>query len=798
MLPRQLLQIDYDQFQRYAAVTVLLKPLLGAWQQELKPLRILEVGSHTLNLLPTFLSPLSIEIVRADLQTQYAGDIGPYVTIEKDQPLPFADGSFDVVVAMEVLEHIPSQARQSAMSEWARVARKGIFFTCPNGDAVIDQERRADADFQARHGRVHPWLEEHERYGRPTAEEVQAVLNKLDLSCHRFNNSPLSEWLPLLLVSERIFEQGDQELFGRLNEMLNSRPFHACIQGPAYRSIYAGFKSSAIDQKAQAIWQGNQAIRKAESADNTDVLDPTRLLAARLSQFIIRNRRNEVDAARLETLASENAGLKQKLVCAEQTLGWLRWEMATAQQKKRCNLENPLHQAKLVDLEAVGVDHWRVTGVQPAFEWPCAHQRGWHRIELFGQVEPGHQPILSLDYGYGFNDEHIVRFGTWLAGPDRQSVNTFFHHPVTRLRLKPSQKQTLSAVIVEHIAIKSLSAAQVAVEGIGRLFCDLVRFPRQTWQAMKDSGSCLRLGMQLTTVPRGLPIAANNEYQHWLLENRCTRSQRKRLIAGHRDSSIKIVVFVRLEQGESTVDLERTLQSLYRQDECRWELWCAAEPELQQNVKPLETIRQLGRRLHWLNDSPDRGLAGLLNECLKQSNADWLIQLQAGDVLESDACLQYLEATRNHPHAALLIAEEGFFLPNEGETEPCFKPKIKPELLQRQPMLLGEAYALHAPTLMNLGGFHAGYEGALSIEYVLRMLRAKYPLAQLNRVVLHHPPRPPISRAVLNVVARIQEETASSEYHVHYARVTEPAEVRQREMSIDALIPVTSRRDRAS
>ena len=131
------------------------------------------------------------------------------------------------------------------------VANKGICFTCPNGDLVIDQERRADADFQARHGRVHPWLEEHERYGRPTFDEVQTLLKQLSVSCHRFNNSPLAEWLPLLLVSEQIFEQGDLELFARFNEMLNTRPFHACIQEPAYRSIYAGFKSSVIDQQAQ-------------------------------------------------------------------------------------------------------------------------------------------------------------------------------------------------------------------------------------------------------------------------------------------------------------------------------------------------------------------------------------------------------------------------------------------------------------------------------------------------------------------------------------------------------------------
>jgi len=60
----------------------------------------------------------------------------------------------------------------------------------------VSEAAKADADFQARHGRVHPWLEEHERYGRPTLEEVQSILKQVRLTCHRFNNSPLAEWLP--------------------------------------------------------------------------------------------------------------------------------------------------------------------------------------------------------------------------------------------------------------------------------------------------------------------------------------------------------------------------------------------------------------------------------------------------------------------------------------------------------------------------------------------------------------------------------------------------------------------------
>lgn len=798
MLPRQLLQIDYDQFQRYAAITVLLKPLLYAWQNAKKPLRILEVGSHALNLLPAFLSPLSIEVVRADLEPQYAGEVGPYVTIEKDQPFPFADEAFDVVVAMEVLEHIPPQSRRLAMTEWARVASKGIFFTCPNGDLVIDQERRADADFQARHGRVHPWLEEHERYGRPTLVEVQTLLKQLSMSCHRFNNSPLAEWLPLLLVSEQIFEQGDPELFARFNQILNTRPFHACIQEPAYRSIYAGFKSPAIDQQTQSTWLGNRAVRDTDSTANTDTLDPTRLLASRLSQFIIKHRRNEVDTARLNELTTANADLKRKLAYAEETLSWFQWETKTDRSNRMSKLENPLNQSKLNDLEMVMPHCWHVVGSRPAFEWACYHERGWHRIELKGQAAPGHRPLLLLDYGHGICEEHRVRLGSWRAGPDRLCVNAYFHHPVTKIRLLPCQQQSQTAVIIEQVAIQPLSTARLAIEGVGRLCGDLIRFPRLTWRAMLRSRSWLRLGMQQTMTPRGLPIGASSDYQRWLLENRSTPSQRRKLMALHRDNTSKLVVFLRLKSEELRAPLTSTLQSLLDQDECRWEIWCAADPVHQQYLQTMEIVEQLKSRLHWINDGLDRGLAGVLNQCVKESHADWLLYLQSGDVLEPDACLQFLEAARNKPQAALVVADEGHLDPIEGETEPVFKPLLKPEMLCHQPLLLGEAFAIHAPTLLQLGGFHAGYEGALAVEYLFRLLHSEQQLAQMSRVLMHYPSRPPVSKAVLNVINRIQEEYASSEYRITYDRIAQPNDSWQRGTLTDAIQTEKARRDRAS
>lgn len=55
-----------------------------------------------------------------------------YVQIEAGQPLPFADGQFDIVAANAVLEHVGSpQAQKFFVSELSRVG-KAVFITVPH------------------------------------------------------------------------------------------------------------------------------------------------------------------------------------------------------------------------------------------------------------------------------------------------------------------------------------------------------------------------------------------------------------------------------------------------------------------------------------------------------------------------------------------------------------------------------------------------------------------------------------------------------------------------------------------
>jgi SAM-dependent methyltransferase len=89
--------------------------------------------------------------------------------------LPFADGSFDVVVAVDVLEHVAPADRAVALREMTRVARRRVVVAAPAGDAAL----RCDQQLAVSLHSPPPWLAEHLANGLPEPDDLVAPLRGL-------------------------------------------------------------------------------------------------------------------------------------------------------------------------------------------------------------------------------------------------------------------------------------------------------------------------------------------------------------------------------------------------------------------------------------------------------------------------------------------------------------------------------------------------------------------------------------------------------------------------------------------
>jgi len=101
--------------------------------------------------------------------------------------VPYPDNSFEVVVSLDVLEHIERPERALHIAELARVAARRMILCCPLGTPEhIDAERELSEWYRDAVGNGHRFLDEHLEQGLPTEREIRemAAAAGLDAELH--------------------------------------------------------------------------------------------------------------------------------------------------------------------------------------------------------------------------------------------------------------------------------------------------------------------------------------------------------------------------------------------------------------------------------------------------------------------------------------------------------------------------------------------------------------------------------------------------------------------------------------
>lgn len=133
---------------------------------ELHPARTLDVGCG-IGALVSELRQRGVDAHGSDFSTTFIDRARrrarPYITQQDVTALGFPDGSFDLVICMEVLEHLPARVIDLALAELSRVSRGAVLVTTPSfgddpngglGLPIGEPSWQADAAAGRRFGRI--------------------------------------------------------------------------------------------------------------------------------------------------------------------------------------------------------------------------------------------------------------------------------------------------------------------------------------------------------------------------------------------------------------------------------------------------------------------------------------------------------------------------------------------------------------------------------------------------------------------------------------------------------------------
>lgn len=163
--PGEVARLMLNQLARYSAVVPLVEEAPGA--------SLLEVGSGSEGIARFASERWGLTVCDRDFTDYGAVEVPDdgLRRIEGDvTALPFADGEFDVVVALDLLEHLPADARPVALAELARVTRSRLVAGCPCGEPALRADRMLARYYGLQPRRTPPWLVEHLENGFPDPE----------------------------------------------------------------------------------------------------------------------------------------------------------------------------------------------------------------------------------------------------------------------------------------------------------------------------------------------------------------------------------------------------------------------------------------------------------------------------------------------------------------------------------------------------------------------------------------------------------------------------------------------------
>lgn len=185
-------KMAFDQFQRYKMVQIIVNSLKEKIGKE--SVSILEIGGNNQCNLGDMLPKEQIQYSNDTIPDELKGN-SRFIAIDGTNMPEIKTDAYDIVIALDVFEHIDPKQRENFLNETYRVAKYITILCFPFANGANENaERRLNNYYKAIYGRDHIWLKEHIENGLPVLEDTENILKKNKIIFNLFQHGDSDLW----------------------------------------------------------------------------------------------------------------------------------------------------------------------------------------------------------------------------------------------------------------------------------------------------------------------------------------------------------------------------------------------------------------------------------------------------------------------------------------------------------------------------------------------------------------------------------------------------------------------------
>ena len=240
-----MIEMLFDQYQRYK----MTEDIINDIRNKDEVFKILEVGANEHQNLERFLP--SDEITYLDIKLPEHLLNNPNYILGDATKMSFADSQYDIIVALDIFEHIAESDRTNFIDELYRVCKKVFIIAAPFATkGVVETEKNANEYFRLLHGYDHLWLEEHIRNTLPDLKDYLNYMDRNQIEYRHFSHGTLEMWYKLIKIHFTTTLKGELLDQGReIDKFYNKNLYPLDTGVECYRQFIVGYKEKETNIK---------------------------------------------------------------------------------------------------------------------------------------------------------------------------------------------------------------------------------------------------------------------------------------------------------------------------------------------------------------------------------------------------------------------------------------------------------------------------------------------------------------------------------------------------------------------